>query len=169
VHVSEPTGGERLARLAQAPAITQRPVEPIERRRINLGKPELPDAGLDSGVGQRPVAQDGAWPDRLVVQLAPVEVDLDHLAQRPGRCATVPAGHLFGLELGFDSLRLLAAALDLAADLPLAARHRVDARVDDHLEAVAAGTDDALPPMSVKDESALSLTTSLTEGKRKVL
>jgi len=73
----------------------------------------------------------------------------------------VPAGQHLGLELGLDPLGLLAAALDL----PLAARHRVDARVDDHLEAVAAGTDHRFASRSGNDESALSL----TEGKRQVL
>jgi hypothetical protein len=71
----------------------------------------------------------------------------------------------FRLELGLFPFGLLAAAADLAADLPLAARHWVDARVDDHLPAVAAGTDHGLASRSVNEESALSL----TEGKGKVL
>jgi hypothetical protein len=81
----------------------------------------------------------------------------------------VPARKHLGLEPGLDPLGLLAAALDLPADLPLTPGHRVNAGVDDHLPAVAAGTDHALPPMSVNDESALSLTASLTEIKRQAL
>jgi hypothetical protein len=130
----------------------------------------MPGLILASASARYPwIVLDCARADWLVVLLAPVEVDLDHLAQGLGRRTSVPARHDLGLEPGLDALGLLVAALDLAADLPLATRHRIDAGVDDHLEAVAAGTDHRLASRSVNDESALSLTEPLTEGKRKVL
>jgi len=101
--------------------------------------------------------------------LAPVEVEPDHLAQRLGRRTLVPAGHHLGLELGLFLLRLLPAALDLAADLPLAPGHQVNARVDDDLPTVAACSDHRLPHLRSTRISAISLTESLTEGKRKTL
>jgi hypothetical protein len=81
----------------------------------------------------------------------------------------VPAGQHLGLEPGLDPLGLLAAALDLPADLPLPPSHRVDARVDDHLPAVAAGTDHRLACPSVNDPVNDSADSSLTEGTRQVL
>jgi hypothetical protein len=101
--------------------------------------------GLILALARDPVALECARPDGLAVLLPPYQVDVDHLAKGLcGSATALPDQHL-GLEPGLDPLRLFAAAVDLAADLPLAACHRVDARVDDDLEAVAAGTDHDLP------------------------
>jgi len=85
------------------------------------------------------VALDGPRSNGLPVLLAPLQVNVDHLAQGLGGRALVAAGQHPGLEPGLSQLGLLAAALDLAADLPLMAYHRVNACVGDHLPAVAAG------------------------------
>jgi hypothetical protein len=80
-------------------------------------------------------------PDRLAVVLAPLKVDLDQLAEGLGGGAPVASGHHLGLEPGFLALGLLAAALDLPADLALTAGQRIDARVDDDLPAMTPRVD----------------------------
>jgi hypothetical protein len=137
VHVAEPARGQRLARLAETPALAQGHVEPIQRRRINLGKPQLPESRLDPRIGQRPVALDGAWADRLVVVLAPLQVQVHQLGEGLRAGAAVPAFHHLCLEPGLFLLSLPAAAVDLSADAALLAGDRVHAGVDADLPPVA--------------------------------
>src|SRR5574341_177390 len=72
--------------------------------------------------------------------------------QRAPRCACGSAG-----------------LLPSGADLPLAPSHRVNAHVDKSLPAVAGGDVSRLASRSVNEDSAQSLTGSLTEGRGSAL
>jgi hypothetical protein len=79
--------------------------------------------------------------DRLVARHAPLDPQVNQLAKglEPG-AGVLPVCHL-GAQPGLHLLGLTAAAVDLSGELPLLARQRVKASVDDDLPAAVAPQD----------------------------
>jgi hypothetical protein len=138
VDLPDPAGAE-CGRVVAAPA-AELAVEAVEGDRVELGEPQLAEGRLELGLDDGPVVVESGGGERLAAVLPPGEVHVQQLPDRAGAGAAMAAVGDLGTEPGLQPLGL-ALALDLSGDLALAAGDGVNAGVDDHLIAAAAGPD----------------------------
>jgi hypothetical protein len=115
-------------------------VEAIKGDRVELGESQLAEGRLELGLDDGPVVVERGGGEGLAAGLPPGEVDVQQLSDGAGAGTAVAAVGDLGAQLGLQALGL-ALALDLSGDLALPTGDRVDAGVDDHLVAAAAGPD----------------------------